>query len=802
MSRITSPLFSKFALIAVFFLLAQSLNASAVLPVQAQSNSEFDVTIQIGFDGHCKFGYWLPIYIVLSSKGSYFTGTLSIAYSQAEYLIPVSLTPNAQKSISTQIFTNISDVNQTVTLELIPEQEGVSPILLERKNLTCISNRIVGVITDTPSAISILNSLQPANSTNVVLLTYENLPENVLGLQGLDALFIANTDASNLSLEQYESIKFWVSQGGHLIFSGGTNWKTTLFGFDELLPIKVSDSKTANVLTGLSSFGDSLELPDILLVEGTLQPDSRVLLQSNGNHLVIQRSLGAGTVSLITFDINVSNFRTSENALSFYDYLLHSTSGSYDFATIKDWNSAIAAISLFQNQELPSISYVLVVLILYVLLIGPVPFLILKRLNKSEWTYFTIPIIALFLTAVMLALGWNFRGTKLQINQLAVVHQWAGSERAYASGMVGTFSPRRGNYQIQLEAGFSPYPFAPHNYYDTPNNEWDFMQSNTFHAATLIGASEIMPLGILGEVPPLSLSSDLNLILESSTAILSGEIHNESNVDLKNAILFYPGGFELIGDLPSSGTLRIDLLIELLSQKSSNSGSVVYSSVFNPSTYYGSLLERRLSPSTMVAKNKIEQQINLIEAILGNYTVPPVGFLLVGWNDTQTPYHVSILDEEFDANHITAYMISLPIGVVSSNNQLILPPALFNWFTTENSTLKNSNPYEIRFGYQDQVEIYYKLAQPVSYSRIVELIIHLEGKDSRPDFPLDVFLWNFEQERWDQLNVNNWSNVLVSDPTDFVDKNITEIRIRLEENGNGGGDANVIRADISLVVEP
>ena len=165
MSRITSPLFSKFALIAVFFLLAQSLNASAVLPVQAQSNSEFDVTIQIGFDGHCKFGYWLPIYIVLSSKGSYFTGTLSIAYSQAEYLIPVSLTPNAQKSISTQIFTNISDVNQTVTLELIPEQEGVSPILLERKNLTCISNRIVGVITDTPSAISILNSLQPANST-------------------------------------------------------------------------------------------------------------------------------------------------------------------------------------------------------------------------------------------------------------------------------------------------------------------------------------------------------------------------------------------------------------------------------------------------------------------------------------------------------------------------------------------------------------------------------------------------------------------------------------------------------------
>jgi hypothetical protein len=108
----------------------------------------------------------------------------------------------------------------------------------------------------------------------------------------------------------------------------------------------------------------------------------------------------------------------------------------------------------------------------------------------------------------------------------------------------------------------------------------------------------------------------------------------------------------------------------------------------------------------------------------------------------------------------------------------------------------------MRFGYQDEVEIYYKLAQPVSYSKIVELIVHLEGEDSRVDFPLDFYLWNFEQSQWDKINVQNWSDVLISDPTSYVDKNITEIRIRLAENGNGGGDARVTRADISLVVEP
>jgi len=802
MFKLTAQLFSKFTFIIIFLLFALSIEAGVILPVQAQSSSEFDVNIQVGFDDHCKFGYWLPIHILLKAGDSYFSGHLSIAYSQAEYLIPISLTPNAQKSISTQIFTNVRDVNQTVTLRLIPEQEGTAPIFLESKNLTCIATRIIGVISDSPDAFTTLNSLPPADSTDIVLLTYENLPGNVLGLQILDALFIANTDASKLSIEQYEAIKSWVIQGGHLILGGGSNWQNTQFGFDELLPLSVAGSQTVNTLHGLSAFGASLDLSDIVLINGTLQPNSRVLLQDEGHPLVAQRLIESGTVSLITFDPNISTFRNSEKALLFYDYLLGSTSGSYDFVTIKDWNSAIEAVSLFQNQGLPSAWWVLVILVLYVLILGPVHFGILIRIGRTEWAWFTTPVITLILTAVMIVLGWNFRGTKLQVNRMAVVHQWAGGDQAYSSGLVGIFSPRRGNYQVRLGAGFSPYPFAPHNYFNTPNNEWDFTQSDTFQAETLINAAEIMPLGILGEVEPLAIQSDLNLNLESSTAILSGEIRNESDVDLKDAVLFYPGGFELIGNLPADESMRIELPIDLLSQKSSNSSSIVYSSVYNPSTYYGSIIEGKLSPATMVAKNSIQQQLNLIEAILGNYTVPPVGFLLVGWENTQNPYQVALLDEEFDSNHLTAYMVSLPIDTVSSKGQMILPPALFNWFITENSSLKYANPYELHFGYLDQVEIYYKLTQPVSYSKIVELIIHLEGQDSRPDFPLDVFLWNFEKNQWEKFNIRNWNDVLISDPTSYVDRNITEVRIKLAENGNGGGTVNVTRADISLVVEP
>ena len=801
MYKFPARLLSKFTRITIFFLVALFVNAGAILTAQAQSSSDFDVKVQLGFDGHCKFGYWLPINILLNTQNSYFEGHLSIGYSQSEYLIPISLAPGAQKSVRTQIFTNPRYVNQNVLLQLIPEGGDSPPIYLESVNMTCIAIRILGVITDTPSAFTSLKSLQPPNSTDVILLDYETLPKNVLGLQNLDALFFANTDTSQLSFEQFEAVRSWVVQGGHLILGAGTNWQSTIFGFDEITPLEVTNARSVNIISGFSAFGSPLDLSDIILVDGNLQPESRILLEER-YPLVAQRSLGGGTVSLITFDPNISVFRNSDTAVQFYDFLLHSAPEGYDFVTIKDWNSAIEAVYFFQNQGLPSARSVLAILLLVVIFLGPLHFYILKKMGKPESAWYTMPMASLILTAIMVVLVWRFRGTKLQVNQMAVVHQWAGEEQAYASGMVGIFSPRRDSFQVRLEAGLTPYPFVSHYHFDTPNNEWDFTQSDSFNTETLVNASEIMPLGVLGGVKALSIQSDLNLNLESSTAVLSGEIRNDSEVDLENTVLFYPGGFELLGAFPADDTIRLDLPIDLLSQKSSSSSSIIYSTVDNPSTYYGNLIQAEIGPSTMVAKNKVQQQLNLMGAVMGRYLVPPVGFLLVGWNDTQAPFQVSVLDEAFDLNTLTAYMISLPIGTISAKEQMILPPALFNWFIPEKNTPQYSDPYQMRFGYQDEVEIYYKLAQPVSYSKIVELIVHLEGEDSRSDFPLDFYLWNFEQSQWDKINVQNWNDVLISDPTSYVDNNITEIRIKLAENGNGGGDARVTRTDISLVVEP
>ena len=188
--------------------------------------------------------------------------------------------------------------------------------------------------------------------------------------------------------------------------------------------------------------------------------------------------------------------------------------------------------------------------------------------------------------------------------------------------------------------------------------------------------------------------------------------------------------------------------------------------------------------------------------LFGDYTLPSVGFLLIGWDDTQVPYQFNLLDHEVDAEYLTAYLTSFQVEITTEEKRLIIPPVFFDWYIPETSSFSYSNPYDLYFAYLDSAEIYYRLGDVISYSQADELIIHLEGDSQRTDFPLDVFLWSFDEDVWKQQAITNWGDYAITDPSPYINRNASEIRVMLSENGNGGGTIDVSRVDLSLVVEP
>ncbi len=759
------------------------------ITAQAQAEQPIRAEISLGFDDQCKYGNWLPIYIELDNPGDDFSGQLGISYSQAVHKFPVELATNGQKAFSTELYLDIRNVSQEIVFSLYPADPKADEVILQRIPLNCSATRLVGVLTDTPAAFTILNALQPASTTDIAFLSAHTIPEHWLGLQAIDILILANTNATQLRDEQRSAINTWVQQGGQIIFGGGAEWQHTLAGFDDLLPMELSGARTADISLKINSTSEIFLLEKTILLTGTLNDDAKVLVQDGNTPLVVQQGIGAGTSTLMTFDPNITLLRAWDDLLNFYDHILISSPEKEDFAGVRNWNALIDATSRFTGLKLPSTWLVFGLLFIYVISVGPAQYLILKRLKRLELSWVTIPAITLVFTIGLILLGWDLRGSKPRINQLAVVHHWAGEKEASLGGYASIFAPKRDIYQIAVDGDFTPQPFAPHHYYNTPNNEWTFtLHNDSFLAETNVDNAEIMPLALRGSLPSPEIEIDLKLNLNQRNTFLAGTIINHGKFNLDDSVLIYPWGYRNLGRINAGEEVEIQIPANILTNSSTNNAAIYLDDLIATSIY---------------SDHQGYKEYHLLRAVFEEHQMPPVGFMLLGWDEKQVPYALTLVDHEVDSEALAAYLISFDVEITTEEERFTIPPVFFNWSIPEDNKFNYNRPDDLRFAYQDSAEIHYQLSTPITYSNVNELILHLDGDSSqRNDFPLEIFLWNFETEEWEKQEVTNWGNSLITNASFYVSETASEIRIMLNENGNGGGTFDVTSADFSLVVEP
>ncbi len=774
------------------FLLGLLLLLLLPLPVLAQGTPPIQAQVSLGMDGQCKFGAWLPVQVTLSNQGDDFTGELVIAYAQARQKFPLELPANAQKAFASVLYINQQNPSQQIDISLLTESGA--EIALESLPLDCNATRLVGVLTDTPSAFTALNALPPANTTDVAYLDAASLSENWLGLQAMDILLVSNVDATKLTEKQHAALRTWIQKGGQIIFGGGAQYQKTWAGFDDILPLDVSGADTADVTLKLNPASEGLTLNNILLIQGDLAENATPLFSTGDQPLVVQKKLGAGLVMLLTFDPNISSFRSWDQIINFYDYLLIGISEKQDFSQVQNWDALINATSRFDGLTLPSTGLIFGLLIFYIILVGPVQYIVLRIMGRLELSWVTIPLITLVFTLALIFTGWDLRGTKPRVNQLAVVHHWAGTDEASLGGYASIFSPHRDRYEIDVDGNFIPMPFAPHYYYDTPNNEWDFtLHSDSFVAETDISNAEIMPIGLRGSIPAPAIKTDLALELNKNDALLTGSIQNQSEAALTDCSLLYPGGFKKLGRIGVGAERPIVEHIAYLAPSNFTSRA---SSGSSSSYYLDDLFQQPVYNDYQTSK-----KYNLLAAVFGDYEMPNVGFMLICWDETQVPYTLSLPGHETDTESLTLYLTSLDVPIETQDGQLSIPPLFFDWHIPEGNRFSYDSPDYLYFSYLDSAEIIYSLNTPVDYAQVDTLTLHLEGDSSeRNDFPLDIFFWNFETEDWDQQAVRDWGDFTLENANPYVNGKGSEIRIMLNENGNGGGTFDVTRVVFSLVV--
>ena len=350
---------------------------------------------RILLNGNARIGSWMAIEVHLVNAGPAVIGELRLAggsqgqtrfgrvvdlptQSDKTYLmyaqppafgseLEIVLAADEQKVASTKAKFSIHDVNQLVVAVVAERPEGIVG------NLRLLPNQ---------------NQVAPL----VMTIAPEDLPERVEAWNMLDRLVWQDLDAGRLTLAQLDALRGWVAGGGRLVIVGGTSGPRSLAAFpDVLLPYR--PTATIDVppaaLSGLMG-----ELPaaaaDLPALSGELV-DGRALAVVGDRVVAAERSYGTGVVTLLGFDPTTDWIGDETAGVGMWRRLLPPrSSGNLVFS---DDNMLVSAVSQLPSLALPPIGGLVALLGAYIVLIGPLNYLVLRRLDRREWAWVTMPIL-------------------------------------------------------------------------------------------------------------------------------------------------------------------------------------------------------------------------------------------------------------------------------------------------------------------------------------------------------------------------------------------------------------------------
>ncbi len=487
-----------------FLLLAWTSVASA-----ATSADPFNVDMNLGWDGAYRVGRWSPVEIGISTNlkqpfgGSVILDArqddlhrMAIAHpfvvtdqapariSLATKLSPLYDRSGCQLSLvddkGRTVWTNdyeLWNLGQGRNTSFVPPSQLFVGVCGKRGfSLTRLGeNFIVQKEAGEPDKIVVKEKLAPA------------LPWDWTGYDCLDVLILYDVDWATLRPQQVGAIRDWVSRGGRLMLILGAHPLPQDSGLQGLLPVKIGEMRSRDVepselierisVTPRTVNARELEILDPRLCQACSQGKSR---------LAVTGRFGFGQVLLLGFDPAELEQVTAEVATEQWSTWLADIALPFELVPAKGtkdlnsnpygrrFQSTQAQLANVQQylQSIPqlrplSVGWILLLLLSLAVLLGPVDYLVLKKLDRLPLTWLTSLVIIGGFTAAAYFGARALRSGDLQLRFVSSVDAIQDGP-AWQSTYYGIYAPSSANYEIAaLGKGqwWSPFSFSEANMY-------------------------------------------------------------------------------------------------------------------------------------------------------------------------------------------------------------------------------------------------------------------------------------------------------------------------------------------------
>ena len=451
-------------------LLVAGLSPLTAPPVRAEAPRQdrpIQLTARAGFDGYVQTDAWTPVRVEASNDGADISGEIRVTVdpftgTRTHYTRPLDLPRGSRKQVTLYV-ADIAAFGGQVEVELLDARGRVLLVDAARVQTVAPTTLLIGVWRDAPQGLAAVARVEPARGgTRVGALAADGLPAEARGWEALDVLVVADADTGQLSLAQREALSAWVAGGGRLVIVGGLGFQRTLAGLADLTPVRARQTEAVRLdaLQEMAGGAGARVAGEAPVAVGPLTGDARVALAQDGVPLVAWRPLGYGRVDFFAPDPNLAPLNRWDGLEAVWRSILARGEArpAWAYGFSGQWEYARQAVAAVPGITLPSVLQLSAFLALYVVLIGPVNYVVLTRLNRRELAWVTIPALIVLFSVVAYVTGFQLRGSRAILHRLAVVQSWEGSDLAQVDGLVGVWSPRRARYGVELEAGVLAQP--------------------------------------------------------------------------------------------------------------------------------------------------------------------------------------------------------------------------------------------------------------------------------------------------------------------------------------------------------
>jgi len=610
----------------------------------------------------------------------------------------------------------------------------------------------IGIVANDPDTLNFVAFLNNQGfSITPIVLNSDFYAASMHDLDMFTFLVLNDVVTSDWSEQKVKAIKDWVANGGTLLFGGGAGYAQTAAAFTDLTPVEGSATRIWEQSSKLSEYvGSSEPLQPLPIIDGKLVR-GQAILQDGSTPITAMVEFGHGSIYYTAFDLALKPFSIWEGRTAYIQSLLSERMMLAGTVNKSNYTWSLENSSnYFPRLQPPQVSTLLIIFFIYILIVAPILYFVLKRLDRREWSWWMIPLLAVLTTLVIVFVGSKDKSS-LYANGIKVAMINDGTTREI--GLNNIFIPNNKDIVIELPEDVQPSILSGNItsgsqvnnskqqrvYHHSPSKEVMFTNNKYWTMKSLMLEEQIYNTKHYGSITASIDSVDNDVVLK---------VHNETGVNLKHVSFAAFSRLYYIDDLPAGETLEYKLphsfTIDSISKMN------IYNNSFSHDFYQG----------TGQNWDELVRETTLLD----NVAFFPYSVMIIAFSYNDEPSYV-VNNKKVKSDEMKMWVVNIEQELSGSlwNQQVIEPESV----TIERGDYSNINNVKQYYALTEgTVEMKYTLPSDVIKRSLVEIV----PQTSQYSGQLTMQIYNVQSGEWEGVNtgtfelqpyVDEWNSVKI-----------------------------------------